>query len=128
MRRSRAWARRLPLGSAKAREVVIAGSGEPVYCRAMMSHPRLSRWQLAALVLLVAPILAFGGVAGKGKPKPKKKSTVYVCSCLGVRSCACMTEAKTPGPCACGTQGGPPMKAVACDSAWAKANRDALSK
>jgi len=58
----------------------------------------------------------------------KTKSTVYVCACLQTKSCACMTEAKTEGPCACGTEGGPPMKAVAPNSDWAKQNRDALAK
>jgi hypothetical protein len=57
-----------------------------------------------------------------------KNGVVYVCACLKTKSCFCMTEAKMEGPCACGTQGGPPMKAVASDSAWAKENRDALSK
>ncbi|MGB6876579.1 MAG: hypothetical protein WBD87_11140 [Candidatus Acidiferrales bacterium] len=53
---------------------------------------------------------------------------VYVCACLKTKSCSCMTEAKTEGPCSCGTEGGPPMKAVPKDSAWAKANRQALAK
>lgn len=57
-----------------------------------------------------------------------KGKVVYVCACLKTKSCSCMTEAKTEGPCACGTEGGPPMKAVAADSAWAKANRQALTK
>jgi len=39
-----------------------------------------------------------------------------------------MTEAKMEGPCACGTEGGPPMKAVSPDSDWAKQNRDELAK
>jgi len=39
-----------------------------------------------------------------------------------------MTEAKMEGPCACGTQGGPPMQPVPPDSNWAKENRDALAK
>ncbi len=39
-----------------------------------------------------------------------------------------MTESKMQGPCACGTEGGPPMKAVPADSDWAKQNRDALAK
>ena len=39
-----------------------------------------------------------------------------------------MTEAKMQGPCACGTEGGPPMTAVPVDSDWAKENRDALAK
>lgn len=64
---------------------------------------------------------AQGKTQGKGK-------VVYVCACLKTKSCSCMTEAKTEGPCACGTEGGPPMKAVAADSAWAKANRQALAK
>jgi hypothetical protein len=38
-----------------------------------------------------------------------------------------MTEAKTKGPCACGTAGGPPMKPVPPDSDWAKENREALA-
>jgi len=39
-----------------------------------------------------------------------------------------MTEAKMLGPCACGTEGGPPMKEVPADSDWAKQNREALAK
>jgi hypothetical protein len=57
-----------------------------------------------------------------------KNDVVYVCACLNTKSCSCMTEAKTEGPCACGTQGGPPLKAVPRDSAWAQENRDALAK
>jgi hypothetical protein len=63
-----------------------------------------------------------------GSPKKDKEKVVYVCACLQTQSCSCMTEAKMEGPCACGTQGGPPMKAVPPDSNWAKANRDALAK
>ena len=59
---------------------------------------------------------------------PTKKGVVYVCACLKTKSCFCMTEAKAEGPCACGTQGGPPLKAVPSDSDWAKENREALSK
>jgi hypothetical protein len=57
-----------------------------------------------------------------------KNNVVYVCACLKTKSCFCMTEAKMQGPCACGTQGGPPMKAVPSDSDWAKQNREALAK
>ena len=53
---------------------------------------------------------------------------VYVCACLKTKSCSCMTEAKMEGPCACGTEGGPPLKAVPRDSSWAKENRDELAK
>jgi hypothetical protein len=59
---------------------------------------------------------------------PQKSKVVYVCACLKTKSCSCMTEAKMEGPCACGTEGGPPMKAVPSDSDWAKQNRDALAK
>jgi len=59
---------------------------------------------------------------------PTKKGVVYVCACLKTKSCFCMTEAKSEGPCACGTTGGPPLKAVPSDSDWAKQNREALSK
>jgi hypothetical protein len=69
-------------------------------------------------------------------PSPTERQTqaeniskvVYVCACLKTKSCFCMTEAKTEGPCACGTDGGPPLKAVPKDSAWAKENREALAK
>jgi hypothetical protein len=58
----------------------------------------------------------------------RKSDIVYVCACLKTRSCSCMTESKMEGPCACGTEGGPPMKAVPRDSDWAKDNRKALAK
>jgi hypothetical protein len=58
----------------------------------------------------------------------KSGGVVYVCACLKTKSCSCITEAKTEGPCSCGTGGGPPMKAVPKDGAWAKENRDALAK
>jgi len=57
-----------------------------------------------------------------------KGHVVYVCACLKTRSCACMTESKMEGPCACGTEGGPPLKPVPSNSSWAKDNRKALSK
>ena len=78
------------------------------------------------LLLCVGYVPADAGLSGK-KDKPTK-SMVYVCACMGDKSCSCMTEAKTEGPCACGTQGGPPLKAVPADSDWAKDNRDALAK
>lgn len=56
-----------------------------------------------------------------------KGKVVYVCACLKTKSCACMTEAKMEGPCACGTEGGPPMKPVPRESDWAKENRQALA-
>jgi hypothetical protein len=66
-----------------------------------------------------------GGLANQ---EPTKAGVVYVCACLKNKSCFCMTEAKMEGPCACGTQGGPPLKAVASDSDGAKTNREALAK
>ena len=56
-----------------------------------------------------------------------KGAVVYVCACLNTKSCSCMTEAKMEGPCACGTEGGPPLKAVPQDSSWAKENRESLA-
>lgn len=82
-----------------------------------------------ALALIAASLLALipSGESRAANPGDKNNA-VYVCACLGNRSCSCMTEAKMEGPCACGTQGGPPLKAVPKDSDWAKENRDALAK
>lgn len=93
----------------------------------------------AAFVLL--SLLVFLTSSGNsqnqaGNPPPNspegqtqmKSDVVYVCACLKTKSCSCMTEAKMEGPCACGTEGGPPLKAVPKDSAWAKENRKALAK
>jgi hypothetical protein len=85
---------------------------------------------IAMLILL--PLLAFlqTGFAAQNQPANDAKAkgkVVYVCACLKNKSCSCMTEAKSEGPCSCGTEGGPPMKAVPQNSAWAKANRDALA-
>jgi hypothetical protein len=88
--------------------------------------------------LLALSLLAFFIAASASQDQPQnsqmqpeskgKESKVYVCACLKTKSCSCMTEAKTGGPCACGTHGGPPMKAVPKDSDWAKENREALAK
>ena len=81
------------------------------------------------LLISVAYVPVDFGLSGKrDKDQKSAKSMVYVCACLGNKSCSCMTEAKTEGPCACGTQGGPPLKAVPADGDWAKENRDALAK
>ena len=66
-------------------------------------------------------------VAHSQNQAQNKGKVVYVCACLKTKSCSCMTEAKMEGPCACGTQGGPPMKPVPPDSDWAKENRDAIA-
>ena len=82
------------------------------------------------LLLSVAYVPADAGASGKRDKGDKKptKAMVYVCACLKDKSCSCMTEAKSEGPCACGTQGGPPLKEVPADSDWAKENRDALAE
>jgi hypothetical protein len=88
-------------------------------------------WATAVLVLFcLALIPAVGGTPHNpaDKKQKQKDKVVYVCACLKTKSCSCMTEAKTEGPCACGTEGGPPMKAVSADSDWAKENRDELAK
>lgn len=84
-----------------------------------------------ALLLLLTLIQSSGGSqnsASANDQAQKKSGTVYVCACLKTKSCSCMTEAKMEGPCACGTKGGPPLKPVPSDSAWAKANREALAQ
>jgi len=88
-----------------------------------------NRTRLTGVSLLLV-LLAFlpADVSGKSDKAGKGQKVVYVCACLQNKSCSCMTEAKMQGPCACGTEGGPPMKAVAPDSDWAKENRDALAK
>ncbi len=78
------------------------------------------------LLLFLLAFLTSGNSQNEGSQT--KGNVVYVCACLKTKSCSCMTEAKMEGPCACGTQGGPPLKAVPKDSAWAKENRDALAK
>ena len=86
-----------------------------------------TRSTAAVFVLLL--LLAFISPPGGSQNQPQSNSNVvYVCACLNTKSCSCMTEAKTEGPCACGTKGGPPLKAVPRDSAWAKDNREALAK
>jgi hypothetical protein len=90
---------------------------------------------LLSLILLAA-LSSSGGSANQAGEQPAdsqnqpqtKGKVVYVCACLKTKSCACMTEAKMEGPCACGTEGGPPMKPVPPDSDWAKENRKALAK
>jgi hypothetical protein len=86
----------------------------------------------AISILALLPVLAilqpgFAAPNHTANDTKAKGKVVYVCACLKTKSCSCMTEAKTEGPCSCGTSGGPPMKAVPRDGAWAKANRDALA-
>jgi hypothetical protein len=97
--------------------------------RAMPTSTRF--YAFVALLLLLTLIPSSGGSQNSApmqNPAATKSGTVYVCACLKTRSCFCMTEAKMEGPCACGTEGGPPLKPVPSDSAWAKANREALAK
>ena len=98
-----------------------------------MSNRTRSTAAIFVLLFLSALIPSAGGSQsppskGKQTQAQNKADMVFVCACLKTKSCSCMTEAKTEGPCACGTQGGPPLKAVPRDSAWAKENRDALAK
>jgi hypothetical protein len=100
------------------------------------------RKQTRLFVLLVLlSLVAFMASSGRSQDRsqnpsisdmqsqaPVKSGVAYVCACLRTKSCFCMTEAKMEGPCACGTQGGPPMKAVSPDSDWAKENREALAQ
>lgn len=82
-----------------------------------------------AVLLGMALALCLGltqvGSALPGAPQASSaKKDVYVCACMGNKSCPCMSMAKKDGKCPCGTA----MKAVAPDSAWAKHNRKELSK
>jgi hypothetical protein len=88
---------------------------------------RLANFTFTLCALVLLTFFPANGSQDKGNKNHGKKM-VYVCACLKNKSCACMTEAKTPGPCACGTEGGPPLKAVPNDSDWAKENRKALSE
>ena len=97
----------------------------------MRRHARLIT--IVSLLLLLALTSADAAPSSKSDKTGKEEKThakkvVYVCACLKNKSCSCMTEAKMEGPCACGTEGGPPMKGVPADSDWAKGNRDALAQ
>jgi len=101
-----------------------------------MTNRLKSGMGLLALVALLAFMPANGGSQDKAQhawndaqnEAQMKGAVVYVCACLKTKSCSCMTEAKMEGPCACGTEGGPPLKEVPRDSSWAKENREALAK
>jgi hypothetical protein len=95
------------------------------------------RTRLAAVLALMALLAFLPSTSGSQSQnssdemqgeKQNGDKVVYVCACLKDKSCSCMTEAKMEGPCACGTQGGPPLKAVPKNSKWAKENREALAK
>ena len=113
----------------------IAASLNPTPPRQGRTVTNKTRSRIIPTIVVIAVVsLAsiLGGVASQSaptrtKPAKEKEKVVYVCACLKTKSCSCMTEAKTKGPCACGTAGGPPMKAVAPDSDWAKENREALA-
>jgi hypothetical protein len=98
----------------------------------MTNRTRLTA-SVFSLVLFSMSIRSTAGSQSQPLDQPATDSqgrsgVVYVCACLKTKSCSCMTEAKMEGPCACGTEGGPPMKAVPPDSNWAKQNREALAK
>ncbi len=87
--------------------------------------------KLTNLTFTLCALILVSFLPANGSPEKQDKNgrdMVYVCACLKNKSCSCMTEAKTPGPCACGTEGGPPLKAVPKDSDWAKENRNELAK
>ena len=93
---------------------------------------------LLTLLTLLAFMPSSGGIQDRSlNPRPMnfmqseaptKMGVVYVCACLKTKSCFCMTQAKMEGPCACGTKGGPPLKAVPSQSTWAQTNREALAQ
>lgn len=93
------------------------------------------RMSMAATILVLLTLLPSKGGSQERAPNSlvdgannaQKSDVVYVCACLKTKSCFCLTEAKMEGPCACGTEGGPPLKAVPRDSDWARENREALA-
>jgi hypothetical protein len=101
--------------------------------RAMRYRAKLT--PAVSVVLFLLAFLTSSGRSQNQSGNPPEASTksqqrsnvVYVCACLKTKSCFCMTEATTEGPCACGTEGGPPLKAVPKNGAWAKENRKALA-
>jgi len=93
-----------------------------------MKNPLTFAAAISAFLLLAFTSSGSQNPADMQGQMADKSKVVYVCACLKNKSCACMTEAKMKGPCACGTEGGPPMKAVPRDSDWAKDNRKALAK
>lgn len=108
--------------------------GDP-WERAMRYRAKLTPAVSVVLFLLLAFLTSSGSSQNQSGNPPEtgaqsqtKSNVVYVCACLKTKSCFCLTEAKMEGPCACGTEGGPPLKAVPKDSSWAKENRDALAK
>lgn len=102
-------------------------SGASLDCSTLRGLSMRNRMRLAvSLGAMLLSLALLTATDTQGKSKGSK--VVYVCACLQTRSCSCMTEAKMEGPCACGTEGGPPLKAVAADSDWAKQNREELAK
>ncbi|MGH9466187.1 MAG: hypothetical protein ACRD1Y_02410 [Terriglobales bacterium] len=82
---------------------------------------------IAVGLLVVCSLGEIPGAPAQPSASSSKQKLVYVCACMGNRSCACMTEAMTEGPCSCGTEGGPPLKAVPANSNWARFNRKVLA-
>jgi hypothetical protein len=87
------------------------------------------RMRLRMTIILGVALLLSLGIAGMGAPRQtasktsKTEKTVYVCACMGTKSCPCMAMSKKEGKCPCGSD---EMKAVPSNSAWANANRKAL--
>jgi hypothetical protein len=102
-----------------------------------MRHRKRFTAPVFAMLLLLAFIPSSSGSqnqhqnalpSGLLSPPQGNDKVVYVCACLKTKSCFCITYAKMEEPCACGTEGGPPMKAVSPKSDWAKENRNELAK
>ncbi len=89
-----------------------------------MSKKRVATWlaTLGAAVVLVFAAGQMGSAHAAQAHAAKAGKDVYVCDCMGGKSCPCMGMAKKEGKCVCGKE----MKKVAADSAWAKHNRKEL--
>jgi len=75
---------------------------------------------VCALLVLGLGLVRLGSARQASSAAEK---TVYVCACMGTKSCPCMAMSNKEGKCPCGSD---TMKAVDRDSDWAKANRKAL--
>ena len=80
---------------------------------------------LGMALALCLGLTQVGSALPGGAQASSAKKDVYVCACMGNKSCPCMAMSKKEGKCPCGSD---TMKKVPADSAWAKHNRAELSK
>jgi hypothetical protein len=90
----------------------------------MQSRMRL-RDKTVLLGMAFALCLGLAQISSARTPQAKTSETkqdVYVCDCMGTKSCPCMGMSNMKGKCVCGKE----LKAVSRTSAWARHNRKEL--